>query len=49
VVTFDPSKMLPLWGSWQRAALTEGDCRTLAPSTRALRAAVPLPQRGRTS
>jgi len=42
-----PSKMLPLWGSWQREALTEGACLSLAPSTPALRAAVPLPQWGR--
>jgi len=40
-------KMLPLWGSWQRAALTEGEWPGVAPSTPALRAAVPLPQRGR--
>jgi hypothetical protein len=40
-------KMLPLWGSWRRAALTEGACRALAPSTTPLRGAVPLPQRGR--
>jgi hypothetical protein len=40
-------QMLPLWGSWQRAALTEGAWAGVAPSTTALRAAVPLPQRGR--
>ena len=40
-------KMLPLWGSWQREALTEGGRPGVAPSTPALRAAVPLPQRGR--
>jgi len=40
-------QMLPLWGSWQREALTEGGGFGVAPSTTTLRVAVPLPQRGR--
>lgn len=39
------TQMLPLWGSWQREALTEGAPMRMSPST-ALRA-VPLPQWGR--
>lgn len=40
-------QMLPPRGSWQRAALTEGAGPGRAPSTTALRAAVPLPRWGR--
>ncbi|GEM_PF-5605147 len=37
-------KILPLWGRWQREALTEGDWHALCPPPPS---AVPLPQRGR--